>query len=265
MAEVVKNIVDKEGLRVLIAKIKASEAEGRKAANISVADASGVFTGATVEDVLKEVYDAAVSTASSDVTITTPTLSETEKENIAKRYVFTQNGNEIGTIDIPLDLVVSKGEVKTNPDAEHTGTFIILTLTNGDVLYIDVKGLVDIYTAVDTDEIDMTVSDYKISAVLKDGSIAKARLDAGVQASLGKADTAIQKDAMDSAISTAIGALDSSVAAATAKGEGSTVAADGATVGVLSGATITDGKLTGGDSILLVPVTEDEINELWGE
>lgn len=51
------------------------------------------------------------------------------------------------TINIPKDMVVSGGEVVTNPEGQEEGTYIKLTLANAtnDVLYIPASKLVDTY------------------------------------------------------------------------------------------------------------------------
>lgn len=73
----------------------------------------------------------------------------TVEKNADGNYSVKQNGTEVGKITIPKDMVVSAGSVQTNPDAEHTGTFIVLTIANAaqDKLYIDVAGLIENYTA----------------------------------------------------------------------------------------------------------------------
>lgn len=79
--------------------------------------------------------------------------------------------------DDGLNLVIT-----WNTDAGKSETTIPLT------------GLVDVYTGVSSDRIVVSVSsDDKISADLVAGSISKNYLDEGVQASLAKADSALQK------------------------------------------------------------------------
>lgn len=92
-------------------------------------------------------------------------------------------------------MFVKSGEVVVNPKGQPAGTYIKLTLQNQEApLYINVATLIDAYTGVDGDEITVTVSeDNKISAVIKDGTIALGKLAQGVQDSIGKADTALQK------------------------------------------------------------------------
>lgn len=84
----------------------------------------------------------------------------------AKVYELKQGGNLIGTIDIPKDIVVKEGklvygkwegdEFHENTEETHYGDepAIKLVLNNDDVIYINAKDLVDVYTA--GDGIDLT-------------------------------------------------------------------------------------------------------------
>ena len=77
------------------------------------------------------------------------------------------------TIDIPKDLVVSKGEVKevTKTDKPYSGAvigdkYIELTIANGSPLYIPAKSLVDVYTAADaTIVIDQDANTVKVGTI----------------------------------------------------------------------------------------------------
>ena len=65
------------------------------------------------------------------------------------------------TINIPKDMVVSGGEVVTNPEGQEPGTYIKLTLANAtnDTLYIPAAKLVDTYTG----DTYINVSGYTLS------------------------------------------------------------------------------------------------------
>lgn len=144
--------------------------------------------------------------------------TETTTEGYAKSYTFTQGSTKLGVIDIPKDMVVSSGTVEKNPVDQPEGTYLVLTLANAtnDKVYINVGTLVDIYTAkasatqiqlsIDssTREISATIvagsvtatelaTDAVVTAKIADGNVTKAKLSTEVQASLGKADTAIQE------------------------------------------------------------------------
>ena len=169
----------------------------------------GNLVGA-INEVLSKLTDAQTA---SEVSITEDTTDAT----YAKIYTVKQGTKTVGTINIPKDMVVSSGTVETNPDAEHQGTFIVLTLANAtsDKIYVEVGTLVDIYTAqqsatqvqlainATTREISATIvagsvtaaelaADAVTTAKIADGNVTLAKLAADIQTSLGKADSAVQ-------------------------------------------------------------------------
>lgn len=177
----------------------------------------GAFTevGDTVSAaIVKLANDIKTAQGAGVVTVST----ETTTEGMSKSYTFTQNGKQITVIDIPKDMVVSGGEVVKDPAGQAPGTYICLTLANAaqDKIYINVAGLVDIYTAAEgATEIQLAfggANGYEVSATLVDGGVStakiaegavttgkiadknvtKAKLEQTVQDSLGKADTAVQ-------------------------------------------------------------------------
>ena len=142
----------------------------------------------------------------------------TTTAGMAKSYTLKQGNNPIGTIDIPKDMVVKSGEVVVNPEGQAEGTYIVLTLANAteDKIQVNVGALVDIYKAkasatqiqlaIDssTREISATVVAGSITsteladaavvtAKIADGNVTKAKLSTEVQATLDKADSALQK------------------------------------------------------------------------
>lgn len=130
----------------------------------------------------------------------TVTADVSSPTGIAKRYVLSQNGSDIVTIDIPKDMVVSSGTVETKADAGVwgvAGTYLVLTLANAtsDKVYINVGDLIEYVTsgsqADDMVEIKID-AEHKVTAVINDGTITKAKLTQAVQGSLDKADTALQ-------------------------------------------------------------------------
>lgn len=121
-----------------------------------------------------------------------------ESGDYAAVYNLTKDGEVVGaSINIPKDMVVKSGEVATNPDATHTGTFIVLTLANAteDKIYINVADLIE-YVTSGSKNGDMVVidvsADHKVTATITDGTVTKAKLAVDVQTSLGKADSAVQ-------------------------------------------------------------------------
>lgn len=150
-----------------------------------------------------------------DTTLTT--------EGMAKSYTIKQNNKTVATIDIPKDMVVKSGTVEQNPAGQAKGTYLVLTLANAteDKVYVNVGTLVDIYTAkasatqiqvaidASTREISATIvagsvtatelaNNAIVTAKIADGNVTKAKLSKEVQASLDKADSAIQESDLTS-------------------------------------------------------------------
>lgn len=123
---------------------------------------------------------------------------ETANAGYLKSYTFTGPDGTPVDIDIPKDLVVTKGEVVK----EGKDTFIKLTIANQVApVKINVKDLVDVYTAqANAAQIQLAISGTnEISATIKPGSIAKTDFATAVQGSLDKADAAAPQTALDAA------------------------------------------------------------------
>lgn len=122
---------------------------------------------------------------------------ETANAGYLKSYTFTGPDGTPVDIDIPKDLVVTKGEVVK----EGKNTFIQLTIANQvEPVKINVKDLVDVYTVADTAKVHLALSDAnQITASIVPGSIAKTDLTSDVQGSLDKADAAAPQTALDAA------------------------------------------------------------------
>ena len=188
----------------------------------------------TVVGAINEVL-AAVGTGGTAAVVTT---TENASDDYAKVYTIKQGETLIGNINIPKDMVVQSGTIEVNPAGQAEGTYIVLTLANAtaDKLYINVGTLVDIYRAKanaaqvqiaidsETREISATIvagsitatelaENAVVTAKIADENVVKAKLSAGVQASLDKADTAIQQAQLDALNTSLTGAI------ATAKGE----------------------------------------------
>ena len=141
-----------------------------------------------------------------DYTVTVD--SSKTSEGAAKSYIIKQLGKDLATIDIPKDMVVSDGVVEkidSKPDdfpegqTFKAGMYIVLTIANSvsSKLYIPADGLVEYVTSgsKNTDAVVIDVSDdHKVTATLTDKGILKAKLSEEVQASLGLADSALQKE-----------------------------------------------------------------------
>lgn len=119
--------------------------------------------------------------------------------------------NLVGTINIPKDLFVKSGAVRTViiADEPYEGAvigdkYIDLQIQNQDEhLYIPANSLVDIYTGGTTSEITISIgNNNEITAAineidgskLADGSVAKIKLVSAVRDSLDLADSALQED-----------------------------------------------------------------------
>lgn len=135
----------------------------------------------------------------------TVTADATTPAGVAKRYVLSQNGSEIVTIDIPKDMVVSSGTVETKAEAGVwgvAGTYLVLTLANAtsDKIYINVSDLIEYVTGAAASDGIITTSvdaNHVLTATIGDGKITKAKLVKSVQDSLEKADTALQATALE--------------------------------------------------------------------
>ena len=144
---------------------------------IDVEVSSGVKADTAVAAInkLKGLVDDAQSAG--EVTIDTSATTE----GYLKTYTIKQGETEVGKIDIPKDLVVTSGEVVTDPEGQPAGTYIKLTIANQDApIYIDVKTLVDVYTAqASAAQIQLAISaTNEISATVVAGSITANELSA---------------------------------------------------------------------------------------
>lgn len=188
---------------------QAKEYANTKVASVSATDESIVVSGTTTaptvavqiskeagNDLVKktdglfvEVPDGAVYSITKDET----------SADYAAVYHLTKDGANTGVaINIPKDMVVKSGTVEVNPAGQATGTYLVLTLANAaeDKVYINVGSLIEYVTSgsAESDMVVVAVSeDHKVTATITNGSITKAKLEAGVQTSLNKADSALQK------------------------------------------------------------------------
>lgn len=129
---------------------------------------------------------------------------KTAAEGDVATYHLTKDGvNEGVAINIPKDLVVASGSVVELEDGALpdgvavAGTYIKLVLANNaKPIYINVGSLIEYVTggSGENDAIQINVSSdtHKVTARVKEGSLTKEMLAAGVVASLDKADTAVQ-------------------------------------------------------------------------
>ena len=137
-------------------------------------------------------------------------VEPTTAAGLAKRYVIKQASTGLNVnIDIPTDMVVKSGSVETDPAGQTPGTYLVLTLANAenDKVYINVGNLIEYVVGGAAEDGIITTSvaiaangDHVLTATIGDGKITKAKLAAGVQASLDKADSAIQAAGLATAL-----------------------------------------------------------------
>ena len=132
---------------------------------------------------------------------------DTTSETYSAVYKLMKTPNGTGTpvqvgvdINIPKDMVVSSGTVETKSEAGAwgpAGTYLHLVLANAasSDIYINVTDLIE-YVTSGSQAGDMVVisidSNHQVTASITDGTITKAKLASGVQASLDAADSAVQ-------------------------------------------------------------------------
>lgn len=158
-------------------------------------DAKGLVTEGKVLTAAEVPGLSALETKVNNIGVT---AKETANAGYLKSYTFTGPDGTPVDIDIPKDLVVTKGEVVK----EGKDTFIQLTIANQVApVKINVKDLVDVYTAqANAAQVQLAISGTnEISATIKPGSIAKTDLATAVQGSLDKADAAAPQSALDAA------------------------------------------------------------------
>lgn len=168
-----------------------------KAADFSIVkyDAKGLVTEGKVLTAAEVPGLSALQTKVDKIGIAT---KETANAGFLKSYTFTGSDGKTVDIDIPKDLVVTKGEIVK----EGADTFIQLTIANQVApVKINVKDLVDVYTAqAKAAKVQLTISNTnEIKADIVAKSIVKGDLADAVQASLTKADAAATQTALDAA------------------------------------------------------------------
>lgn len=189
----------------------------KKVASVAAEDGSitigGTATAPTVKVAIAAGEDNALTLATDGLKVVVPAAAEysikkldAANEGMSASYQLTKNGTGVGTvIDIPKDMVVKSGTVETYKEGnlptgvDTAGTYIVLTLANAteDTLYINVGGLIEYVTGGsdenDAIQVNVTSDTHKVTASVKNGSLTLAMMDAGVKASLAKADSAVQK------------------------------------------------------------------------
>lgn len=211
-----KKFVDQTGISHLWTKIKAELAKKGQVNSIGAADNSIAVSGtATAPAIAVKVSsvngnDLEVKTDGLFVTVPANTVYSIQKKaqannGYAATYQLTADGIVTGTeIDIPKDMVISGGSVKTVITANdpYNGAaigdkYIELTLANtaNDKIYIPANSLVEFVTSGSSvgDMVMISInSNHEVTATITDGTITKAKLNSAVAASLDLADSAVQ-------------------------------------------------------------------------
>lgn len=187
------------GSDITLAKVATTGA----AVDIAVADTAEKFVATDLEAVLAELAES-IQVGGNNSKVT---CEKTSPEGVAARYVFKQGGVAIenATIDIPKDMVVKSGAVVTKAEAGAwggAGTYLELTLANAtnDKVYINVGNLIEYVTSGsgEGDSVQVAVSaDHKVTASIKDGSIALGKLATAVQTQINMAHEHANKTVLD--------------------------------------------------------------------
>lgn len=236
------------GLVTTLENSLADVATSGAAADVNIADTGGNFASGTVEGALAELY-AAIGTGGTNSAVTITKTTGGPNDNYAYRYVFSQGGSNInnGTIDIAKDMVATNGEL-IHPTAQNpitiggqqvtSGTYIAMTIANGDTFYINVADLIEYNSVSNTDEIILTDTNHTISATV--GEIAASKIRYSQNQTVAQAINALEtasSTGVDTKISTEINKLDADL--------------DATAGSVITGITEANGKITHIDEVAL--------------
>lgn len=229
----------------------AAVAKSGTAADVAVVDTEGNLDATNVEDALAEIVGD-INTAIAGAEITVAKTTGGTNDTFATRYVFSQGGTPItnGIIDITKDMVATNGQLVYQDGQGNAGTFIEMTIANGEAFYIPVADLIEYNSVSSNDEITLTDTNHTISATV--GEIAASKIvyraesgTPGTDGYVAKQTVAQAINALETAASTGV---DNKIAAAIGDLDSSIAATSGS---VLTGVTITDGELTGKTEVAL--------------
>lgn len=227
-------------------------AKSGNAADVLITDSAGNFVSTNVENALNELYTA-IGTGGTNSAVTVTKTAGGANDSYAYRYTFSQGGSTItnGIIDIAKDMVATNGElirptvqnpITINNQQITSGTYIAMTIANGDTFYINVADLIEYNSVSNTTEITLTDTNHTITATV--GEIAASKIIYQAANGGNAAVTVAQKlNSLESAIGTGIAALDADIDATLGVGDTDTEA-----VAVVTGVTEVDGIITSVDS-----------------
>lgn len=248
---VLTGITETDGKLTAKTEVKlAAVAKTGAAADVTIADAGNKFNATNVEGALTELATS-IETSNTGNAVT---LSEAAGSgDVLKVYTISQGGNTVGTINIPKDLVAVSGEIVNSDGNNNPGTFIKLTIQNGNPFYIDVASLIEYNTVDSTAEVTLSQdANHKITATI--GKIAASKIvyreadtannitEETVAQAISRIDTALGAGgSVASQIKTEIEKLDADLdASGTAQHSGTFV---------VSGVTEVNGVITSVDSV----------------
>lgn len=193
----------------------------KKVASVAAEDGSiaigGTATAPTVKVAIAAGEDNALTLAADGLKVVVPAAAEysiakleAANEGMSASYQLTKDGKNVGAIiDIPKDMVVKSGTVETYKAGSlptgvaEAGTYIVLTLANAteDKLYINVGGLIEYVTGGsapdDAIQVNVASDTHKVTASVKDGSIALGKLATAVQTKINQAHEHANKAELD--------------------------------------------------------------------
>ena len=124
--------------------------------------------------------DAELGTAKTEAVVTVE--EDALNPDFAKVYTIKQNGQEVGKVNIPKDMVVQSGQIVTDPVDQAPGKYLELTIANGngDKVYIAIADLAAAYTVAQTaPQVQLAISPTnEISATIVAGSVTATELGA---------------------------------------------------------------------------------------
>lgn len=184
-------------LKTLAEKVKSEDTKlsSRIDEIVSTGGEPNVITAVKVNGTPLTITDKAVDVKVPGYTV----VKDEDAGAFAAVYHFQKDGvNEGVAINIPKDMVVSSGEVVTNPEGHTAGTYLKLVLANAEAseIFIPVDSLIEYVTTGSgaDDAIQIAIStDHKVSASIKDGSIGLGKLSTEVQTTLGQVANKVDK------------------------------------------------------------------------
>lgn len=236
------------GLVTTLENSLANVATSGAASDVAITDTGGNFAATTVEGALAELYTA-IGTGGTNSAVTITKTTGGANDNYAYRYVFSQGGSTInnGTIDIAKDMVATNGElihptaqnpITINNESVTSGTYIAMTIANGDTFYINVADLIEYNSVSSNTEITLTDTNHTITATV--GEIAASKIRYSSTQTVAQAINALEtasSTGVDTKISTEINKLDADL--------------DATAGSVITGITETNGKITHIDEVAL--------------